>query len=427
MKTFIAILLSVGLACQGYAAAFDWRYQQYDSGGVLRAGNYTVTANTVLFWGADQAPSNITVSGTGDIVRGYHFAGVTANSVTVTANASRVIELVAGSGVALLANNTTKNITISASSSGGGTTNATDLTSGTLPVARLPATTLGTVTSTAGTGNFNVVASGVTAATYGNATTVPRITVLSDGRVSLVENTTITAGTGNVINLATLAGNATVGNIIVGGGTVNVTTSNMTWNATSNTLNVPTIAATTINVTTVNADDLVLGNVISGAAGGTGVANTGKTITLGGNLTTTGAHNTNIITTVSGNYTLPPVDAKLGTAGIIWTVANANVTTNTTHNGQGMIAETLGNNTTTITLNRTQATTDAANGGFTFSVWNVATTNSITVTASSGNIILIGSGNLTGGTSAVVAPGGLATFILGNTTLGVAGSNVTVP
>ena len=44
-----------------------------------------------------------------------------------------------------------------------------------------------------------------------------------------------------------------------------------------------------------------------------------------------------------------------------------------------------------------------------------------------GNIILAGSGNLTGGTTAIVAPSGMVTFTLANATLVVAGSNVTVP
>ena len=47
------------------------------------------------------------------------------------------------------------------------------------------------------------------------------------------------------------------------------------------------------------------GTAIAGQYGGTGVANTGKTITLGGNLTTSGAHVTTITTTGTTNVTLP--------------------------------------------------------------------------------------------------------------------------
>jgi hypothetical protein len=44
---------------------------------------------------------------------------------------------------------------------------------------------------------------------------------------------------------------------------------------------------------------------LSGANGGTGVANSGKTITLGGNLVTSGAFNTTITSTATTNSTLP--------------------------------------------------------------------------------------------------------------------------
>ena len=47
------------------------------------------------------------------------------------------------------------------------------------------------------------------------------------------------------------------------------------------------------------------GTAIAGQYGGTGVANTGKTITLGGNLTTSGAHATTITTTGATTVTLP--------------------------------------------------------------------------------------------------------------------------
>lgn len=49
----------------------------------------------------------------------------------------------------------------------------------------------------------------------------------------------------------------------------------------------------------------VLAQPLSGAAGGTGVANTGKTITLGGNLTTSGAFSTTLTETGNTNVTLP--------------------------------------------------------------------------------------------------------------------------
>ncbi|MDD2792920.1 MAG: hypothetical protein PHD73_07055 [Sediminibacterium sp.] len=62
---------------------------------------------------------------------------------------------------------------------------------------------------------------------------------------------------------------------------------------------------------------------ISGAEGGTGVDNTGKTITLGGNLTTSGAFPTTITSTAATNVTLP-------VSGELSTVAGAENLTNKT-------------------------------------------------------------------------------------------------
>lgn len=47
------------------------------------------------------------------------------------------------------------------------------------------------------------------------------------------------------------------------------------------------------------------GGTISGQYGGTGVANTGKTITLGGNLETSGAYDCTLTLTAATSLTLP--------------------------------------------------------------------------------------------------------------------------
>ena len=52
-------------------------------------------------------------------------------------------------------------------------------------------------------------------------------------------------------------------------------------------------------------DASFFGGIVTGANGGTGVANTSKTITLGGNLTTSGAHTTTLTTTGPTSVTLP--------------------------------------------------------------------------------------------------------------------------
>jgi hypothetical protein len=65
------------------------------------------------------------------------------------------------------------------------------------------------------------------------------------------------------------------------------------------------------------------GTLISGQYGGTGVNNSGKTITLGGNLTTSGAFATTLTTTAATNVTLP-------ITGTLATLAGAETFTNKT-------------------------------------------------------------------------------------------------
>lgn len=66
--------------------------------------------------------------------------------------------------------------------------------------------------------------------------------------------------------------------------------------------------------------------VLPGANGGTGVANTSKTITLGGNLTTSGAFATTLTSTALTSVTLP-------TTGTLSTLAGTETLTNKTING----------------------------------------------------------------------------------------------
>lgn len=72
------------------------------------------------------------------------------------------------------------------------------------------------------------------------------------------------------------------------------------------------VSITTVNPTVVNNAS---SGQISGARGGTGVDNTGKTITLGGNLTTSGAFATTLTATGTTTVTLPTSGTLLTTAG----------------------------------------------------------------------------------------------------------------
>jgi hypothetical protein len=76
-------------------------------------------------------------------------------------------------------------------------------------------------------------------------------------------------------------------------------------------------------------------SVIAGQYGGTGVANTGKTITIGGNFTTSGAHTTTLTTSGNTNVTLP-------TTGTLATIAGTETFTNKTLTSPTLTTPVLG-------------------------------------------------------------------------------------
>jgi hypothetical protein len=104
--------------------------------------------------------------------------------------------------------------------------------------------------------------------------------------------------------------------------------------------------------------------VLLGANGGTGVANTGKTITIGGNLTTSGAFATTLTATAITNITLP-------TTGTLATLAGTETLTNKTINGSS-------NTITNVSLTTgVTGTLPVANGG-----------TGVTTSTGSGNNVL---------------------------------------
>lgn len=131
----------------------------------------------------------------------------------------------------------------------------------------------------------------------------------------------------------------------------------------------------TTGVTTVNLATDVTG-ILAGVNGGTGVNNTGKTITLGGNLTTSGAFDTTLTTSAATNVTLP-------TTGTLATLAGNEALTNKTISGSSNTLSNIANASLT-------------NSSITINGNAVSLGGSTTVTATATNALTIGTG-LSGG------------------------------
>ena len=122
----------------------------------------------------------------------------------------------------------------------------------------------------------------------------------------------------------------------------------------------PTAGSSSITTLGTIATGTWNGSVVAGQYGGTGVANTGKTITIGGNLTTSGAHDTTLTTTGTTGVTLP-------TTGTLATLAGSEALTNKSINGL-----TVTSSTGTLTL--ANSSTLATSGAHSTTLTTTATT-----------------------------------------------------
>lgn len=161
---------------------------------------------------------------------------------------------------------------------------------------------------------------------------------------------------------------------------------------TSSSANNPVIsndAITSVKLATGSVTDDKVSGTISGAKGGTGINNTGKTITLGGNLTTVGSNSLSLTTTANTAVNLPA-------SGTLSTLAGSESLTNKSVNGLSLTSSLTGFNiaggtsSKTLTVTNNSSVSGINTGDQTISLQGDATgsgTTSVTVTLANTAVI----------------------------------------
>ena len=179
-------------------------------------------------------------------------------------------------------------------------------------------------------------------------------TANADNGYVVTTNGTITVGTTSIDwaqfsgagQITAGAGLTKTGNTIDVGGTAN----RITINADSVDIASTYVGQTSITTLGTVGTGTWQGTVIAGQYGGTGVNNNGKTITLGGNLTTSGAFATTLTVTATTNVTLPTTGTLATLAGTE-TFTNKTLSTGSTWQGNIVAVSYGGTGANTFTSN----------------------------------------------------------------------------
>jgi len=207
---------------------------------------------------------------------------------------------------------------------------------------------------------------------------------------STVINNTTAAGTGvaiasgdrvvvfsNGTNFYDVKANSITGTLAIANGGTGQTTANAAFNALApnqagNSGKYLTTNGTNTSWDAIDISTADITGVLPAANGGTGVNNSTRTITLGGNLTTSGAFNTTLTATNTTSITLP-------TTGTLATLAGAETLTNKTISGASNTLSNIANASLT-------------NSAITINGNSVSLGGSTTVTATASNPLTISTG-----------------------------------
>ena len=213
--------------------------------------------------------------------------------------------------------------------------------------------------------------SGVTAGTYGNATTVAQVTVDAKGRVTTAANVIISIPSGQVTGLGTMA-TQNANAVAITGGTINsVAHSGGTFAS----ANITSVAATFPNSYLTN----------SSATIGNTVVTLGSTVSAIGNLTlnnvTINGGTSNIPST--GNVTIGNTTVSLGNT--ITSVGNLTLANTTIISGNANVTQVTATNGLIYNSNVVSSNATVSSGYNAMSAGNVTVASGITVTVASGS------------------------------------------